>query len=101
MEFLELLRGGAGLFRDQLDGGNWGCDWPLALLRDKIQFGLARHGLQIFERADTRSVFRFVRGDGLLERFGWTFQKLNRFHRRFHKFHMMRAIIAKKTMWAL
>ena len=77
MEFLDPFRGGAGLFRDQLDGGNSG---PAILINPR----------------DVQRVFRFDRGDGHLERFGRTFQKLNRFHKCLHNFHMMRAIVAKK-----
>ena len=59
VEFLERLRGGAGWFRDQINGRNDGWGWPLPLLWDEIQLGLARHGLQILERADRLRIQRF------------------------------------------
>jgi hypothetical protein len=94
--FLKCLHGAVGSFRDRLSG-NWGSDWPLAFLPDEIQLGLARYRLLLANPWRVQSVSRLIRGQGHLERFRRTFQKLNRIHR----FHTPRGHYHNNQMRAL
>lgn len=65
MNFVEPLRSGAGMFRDQLDERPEGCDWPPVRLRDEIALVVrlaARHRTVQFKLHNR--IERIALGDG-------------------------------------